>query len=92
MATIASRSLFQTRFLAICGLLLTATMILLGGIYPSYFTIIAILVLPAPFIFGTLVFRPELASKWHKINIYLVTSVAVSAASWLAEFVWLSSH
>lgn len=89
---LTSRSSIQIRLLSIGGLLVTAGMILLGGVYPSYFTIIAILVLPAPFAFGALIFRPGLAAKWPKLGIYLAACVAVSAASWLAEFIWLSAH
>ena len=92
MALNSSLSSIQTRLLSIGGLLVTTGMIVLGGVYPSYFTIIAIPVIPAPFAFGALIFRPELASKWPKMGIYLAASVAVSAASWLAEFIWLSSH
>jgi hypothetical protein len=82
----------QVRLLSLGGLLITAAMILLGGIYPSYFTIIAIPVIPAPIAFGALIFRPELASKWHKTGIYLVVSILVSLACWLTELAWLSSH
>jgi hypothetical protein len=75
------------RILSLGGFLLTACMILLGGVYPSYFTIIAIPVLPAPFAFGTLLFRPALALKWPRLRVYLAASVAISAASILAEFI-----
>jgi hypothetical protein len=92
MAPSLVRRSAQVRLISVGGLLLTAAMILLGGIYPSYFTIVAIPVLPAPFAFGALMFRPELASKWPKMGIYLAACVAISAISWLAEFVWLSSH
>jgi hypothetical protein len=87
-----SRSSIQIRLLSLGGLLITVAMILLGAIYPSYFTIIAILLIPAPFGFGALVFRPGLASKWPKMCIYLAGCVAVAAASLLTEFIWSSSR
>jgi hypothetical protein len=91
MALNPSRSLMHVRLLSIGGLFVTAGMMLLA-VYPGLFTIIAIPVLPAPIAFGALIFRPELASKWPKMVIYLAACVAVSAASWLGEFIWLSSH
>jgi len=89
---VPSTSFTHVRLLSLGGLLITVAMVVLGAIWPSYFTIVAIPVTPAPLTFGAFLFRPELASKWPKVCVYLAVCVAISAASLLVEFVWLSSH
>jgi hypothetical protein len=72
------------------GLLLTGAAVLLGAIWPSYFTIVALLILPAPFILGFLVFRPEFVSNRPKLGMYLAASAAIATASLLVELIGLS--
>jgi hypothetical protein len=92
MTSDGSHNSIRIRLLSLGGLLVTTSMILLGAVWPSYYTIVAIPVIPAPFAFGALIYQPGLASKWPKMCIYLAACVAVAAFSWLTEFIWLSSR
>src|ERR1700742_2070868 len=76
------------RLLNVLGFLSTSSLILLGAIWPSLFTLLAILVLPAPvfFLVATLRSRPRVAAPWMRA--YLTGSVAASGISWIVEFWW----
>ncbi len=76
------------RLLSLVGFLSTASMVLLGSM-PSYYTIIAIPVIPAPFAFGTLIVRPSLIVRWARLRTYLTTCVVISALASIMQFVWL---
>ena len=78
----------RVRWLSLVGFLSTASVVLLGSM-PSYYTIIAIPVIPAPFAFGTLIFRPRLLVRWARLHAYLTTCVVISALAWMTQFVWL---
>ncbi len=80
----------RMRLLLFAGLMVTASLIFLGGIWPSYFTLVALPVVPAPFLFGYLIFRPRLVSSWHKVRPYLAVCVILSAISWVSELFWLA--
>jgi hypothetical protein len=79
----------RLRLLSFLGFLATAAILFLGGIWPSYYTIVAILVLPAFLILGILVFRPQLILKRSGLRIYLAMCVVLSALSWVLEIIWL---
>jgi hypothetical protein len=76
------------RLTAFTGLLATASLVLLGT-WPSLYTIIAIPVIPAPFVFGILIFRPRRILNWNKIRIYLTVCVVASALCWTTQIIWL---
>jgi hypothetical protein len=78
----------RVRLLSIVGILATASGVLLVSM-PSYYTILAIPVIPAPFAFGVLIFRPTLILKWTRLRVYLTVCVVVSALAWATQFVWL---
>jgi hypothetical protein len=81
----------RTRLLSLVGLVLVLGLIYLGGIWPSFFTLAAILVLPAAFVFPAAIFRPALLSNSPKLRGYLVWSAAISFLSVAYEVVWLIS-
>lgn len=78
----------RQRLLAVLGLVSTAELIFLGGIWPSAITLVALPALPAPFIFASTIVRPALASSRPKLRIYLTLCVVVSALAWAFQIWW----
>jgi hypothetical protein len=78
----------RVRLMAAIGLFSTASLILLG-IRPNLYTIIAIPVIPAPFVFGALIVRPRVVMNWNKTLTYLNACVVASGLSWAAQAIWL---
>jgi hypothetical protein len=76
------------RMLSFVGVLATSSLVLLG-IWPSLYTILAVPVVPAPFAFVFLIFRPSLISKWRRMRLYLTVCVVISAFAWTIDFIWL---
>jgi hypothetical protein len=79
------------RLLSSIGLISTASLLLLG-ITPNLYTIVAIPVIPAPFAFAALILRPERIEAWTKTRIYLAVCVAASALCWTIQVIWLSTR
>jgi hypothetical protein len=78
----------RVRLMAFIGLFTTASLLLLGT-RPNLYTIIAIPVIPAPFVFGILILRPRRILNWTKIRIYLTVCVVASALCWTTQIIWL---
>jgi hypothetical protein len=79
----------RTRLLSFGGLIATLLMLVLGAIRPSPFTLIAILIIPAPFAFAVTIFRRAVFETWPKLRIYLIACVVASIVSWAVEVTWL---
>lgn len=79
----------RVRLLCGAGLLVACGMVFLGGIWPSLFTIVAILVLPALFVFAVGFVRTRWFAGSPMLRVYSFASVIVSALCWVVEFVWL---
>jgi hypothetical protein len=78
----------QTRLLSLMGIIVCAFGIALG-LWPSIYTIVALLMLPSPFIFIWVVFQPSILARWPKLRFYLIASVALSVLAWTSEYAWL---
>jgi len=78
-----------TRLLCAFGALLTGALVVLGGIWPSVFTLVAILALPAPFMFLFAVFRPTFFRSHRLVRYYLLFCSVAAALCWIDEVVWL---
>jgi hypothetical protein len=78
----------MSRLDAILGFACIVSMLWLG-LWPSVFSILAILVLPAAFIFVSQVFAPSAITS-RATRRYLAVSVMVSIGSWLINLVWLA--
>lgn len=78
----------QVRALSFVGLLSTLYLIYLG-LYPSYFSIGALLVVPAALIFVICLFQPQFATRWRYLRAYLRISVGLSLLVALLELIWL---
>ena len=76
------------RLLSGIGFLATDAGIFLGGIWPSYFTLVAILILPAPFVFAFAAVRPPAVWKRAKLRMYLNLCVVASGLMWVAQLLW----
>jgi hypothetical protein len=63
---------------------------LLLGIWPSVFTIAAMLVLPSIFIFGAIIIRPAIVAPSPRLRLYLTFSAILSVLCWMFQFVWLA--
>jgi hypothetical protein len=66
--------------LAFGGFLLTGALIALGGVWPSYFTIAALISLLAPVLFLVALVRPALFDR-KGVRAYLLLSVVLAAVS-----------
>jgi hypothetical protein len=82
----------RTRLLSLVGLLVTAATIYLGGVWPSLYTLIAVPILPAPFIFATAIVRPAVLLKSPKLRVYLLVCVCVSVVTLIGDQIWLRFH
>lgn len=80
--------LTRLRVLSMLGFVVTASLVLLGALWPSLYTIIAIPVIPALFVFGVAIFRPLLVGKRRKLHFYLNLSVLVSGVAWAFQMLW----
>jgi len=78
----------RVRLLALVGLFATASLVLLGT-RPNLYAIFAIPVIPAPFAFGVLIFRPSRLAERARLRVYLTVCVVTSALAWTIQFVWL---
>ena len=80
------------RLWCLLALFATATLIFLGAIWPSIFTLFALLVLPAPFLALVAVVKPGFVRRRRWLRIYLITGSALAAVSWVWELCWLLMH
>ena len=79
----------RIRLFALAGVITTFLTIWVG-LYPSPFTIVGILVLPAFLIFVAAVIGPSFVLRSRKRRIYLISCVVVSILCWAFEFAWLA--
>ena len=78
------------RLAALGGLLAALALVWLGAIWPSLFTVVAIVALASPFIFLAGIVRPALLREWRGIRGYAILCVVLSAACWIVEVAWLA--
>ncbi len=78
----------QRRILALVGFVLTAALIALGSVWPSYFTIAALVSLPAPVLFLVALVRPALFDR-RDLRAYLILCVVLAVVSLGVETLWL---
>ena len=78
----------RLRVLSGLGLLASAAGVFLGGIWPSAYTPVAILILPAPFIFIFAAIRPAAVWKRSNLRFYLHLCVIASGLMWVFQVLW----
>lgn len=86
--TASSKAPPRARVLSFAGLVITAALIFLGGIWPSVLTIMAIPAIPAPFLFGIAIFDPPFVGRKRYLRVYLNVCVFLSGLAWVTEFFW----
>ena len=71
------------------GLVVTLALVGLGAVWPSLFSLFALVALPSTVIFLVGAFRPALIARRPKLRLYLWLCVALSIISWIVEVAWL---
>lgn len=74
----------------IAGALLTAALIFLGALWPTLFSVFAVIAIPAPGIFVIAAVKPQTVSKIRFVRFYLWVCVLLSIGSWIAQISWLA--
>jgi len=83
-------NLAAIRLLCFGGAIITAWLVVLGGIWPSLYTLVAIPALPSPLLFLVAVFRPSLIRKHPFLRFYLIACVVAAGLCSLYDIWWLS--
>jgi hypothetical protein len=78
------------RLLFLGGSLITGSLLYLGCIWPSAFTLFAIAALPSPILFLVGVARPSFVHSHRFLKVYLVGCCVASGLAWVYEVWWLS--
>ena len=76
----------RTSIELILGFFATLAMVLLGLVWPSYFSLVALVVSPAPVLFIVAMLKRELLVQ-RFVRIYLRTCVYISLICWV-YYVW----
>lgn len=82
----------RVRLLSILGLVVTAALVFLGGVWPSAYTPLAIFGIAAPFIFVVALFWPTSIWKRPNLRIYLNACVFASMLCWMLQIWWELRH
>lgn len=77
------------RLESVAGLILTLALVGLGAVWPSLFSLFALVALPATVIFLVGIFRPAIITHRPRVRLYLWLCVALSIVSWIVEIAWL---
>jgi hypothetical protein len=80
------------RLTFVAGLLVTLALVGLGAIWPTLFSLFALVALPSPIIFLVGVFKPRIITDRPKIRVYLWICIALSVVSWTWEIAWLATN
>ena|SRR5690349_13916912 len=70
----------RSRFTCLLGFLISSALLCLGGIWPSFYTFVAILAIPAPFFFLIGLIWPQWIFKHRGISQYLIYIIVASIA------------
>jgi hypothetical protein len=79
----------QTRALCLIGLIVSSAFMILGGIWPSLFTLLAIPFIPTPLVYFAGVFWPNFIYQRPQLKFYLVLSALISFFCVGCEFAFL---
>ena len=80
------------RVVYLVGCIVCILMVLLGGVWPTLYTLIAVIVLPAIFIFIWAIFQPRKFLSTHRLKIYALFSVLISIAAWTYQAWWMLKY
>lgn len=82
--------MLRTRLLYTAGALITTALIILGALWPTLFSVFALMVIPAPGIFVIATVKPQVLTDMRIVRFYLWVCVILSIGSWVAEILWLT--
>lgn len=82
----------MTRAVALLGLAFCVPLIWFGSIWPSVFSVIALLVLPAAVILIAVAIAPSIASRYPRVTLYALVAAAVSLVCDVFQAWWLATH
>lgn len=84
--------MLRIRLLYVVGAILTTALIVLGALWPTLFSIFALLAIPAPGIFIIAAVKPHILTDMRVVRFYLWACVILSIGSWVAEILWLIKY
>ena len=90
--TRADRSVLSDWWFTVDRLMFFGLLLLMGAAWPSVFTVIAALSLPAPFMWAYAAARPAWLAGHGAAATYLGWALAAAIVSIFLEAAWLSSH
>lgn len=82
--------MLRTRLLYIAGALITTALVILGALWPTLFSVFALLAIPAPGIFVIATVKPQVLTDMRIVRFYLWVCVILSIGSWGVEILWLT--
>jgi hypothetical protein len=82
-------SFIGLRVFCFFGVILTAALLYLGGMWPSLFTIVAIFALPSPILFFIAFIRPSFIKNHLLLKCYLIGCSIAAVLCWLSEIALL---
>ena len=88
-APVEANNSFAVRWLCFVGAIVTASLIWLGGMWPSAFTVVALVALPSPLLFLVAVVQPAFIQNRRVLRIYLMACCLAAIACWIYEVAWL---
>lgn len=89
MFRLANSRLLQ-RLVGVLGILVTALAVMIGGVWPSWFTLVALAIFPSPFLFGWYAVSPASFDKRRYLRAYLWFSGVMGLGTVGVETWWLS--
>lgn len=88
-AKLRTPALWRVRGWSLAGALLISAVVWLGVIWPSIFTIVAVIIAPALLLFLIGAFQPAFYEGKRGVQLYLRACLLLAAACWLVELGWL---
>lgn len=79
----------RTRWESLLGAGTTLALLWLGFIWPSAFTLVAMVALPAPFLFLTTSADPTWLRRRPRTRRYLIACFMVAIVCWIVQIAWL---
>jgi len=81
-----------SRVVCFFGFLTCSALIFLGAVWPSVYTFVAIATIPAPFLFGFGIFKPEFIYNRRRLNLYLIYSTIAAILCVGYQIIFMLSH
>lgn len=80
----------RVRLLSLIGFFVIAALVLLGAVWPSYYSIVAVVMVLPLLLLAAIIVRPAVLEGRSGLRLCLVIAVAISALCWVFEAIWLA--